>query len=375
MSKSCLRLLGLLAAPLFVIGLVVSCSDVAETPTAPNQIQTTPRVSLSRPDIENLMAVQLLHTNKLMSKPGVVGTAVGLNDEGQPAVLVLLKDERARKDVPATLDGHPVAIRVTGEIKAVGKPPDVGPPNGGGEADHKARQTRPIELGVSGGNAYDLANGYCCSGTLGALVTKSGKLYILSNTHVLAHDIASSSGDPDVSQIGDPINQPGLIDVNCQDKSEDYVAYLSTLQSYDHNVDCAIAEIIDGTVKTDGSILEIGVISSSTVDAYVGQKVKKSGRTTGLSRSSVDGLNATVEVGYDDECNGGTFSVVYTGQILVKNRASKFLSGGDSGSLMVEDVDSSPKAVGLLYAGSSSVAVANPIGDVLGYLGVSMVGN
>lgn len=374
MKKRFLKKLVILALPLLVIGLTIGCSEQGEAPVTPEKITDSPLLSISTPGVSDLMAVQLLHTDRLMKNPGVVGTAVGLNEQGKPAILVLLKDKSARNTVPEMIDGHPVSIRVTGEIKAVGKPPDT-PGGGGDEADHKARQPRPIELGVSGGNAYDLANGYCCSGTLGALVIKGGTYYILSNTHVFAHDIASSSDDPDVSQIGDPINQPGLIDVSCQDNSDDYVGYLSSLQSYDHNVDCAIAEIIDGTVKTDGSILEIGVISSSTVDAFVGQNVKKSGRTTGLSRSTVDGLNATVDVGYDDECNGSSFTVTYTGQILIKNRASKFLAGGDSGSLMVEDVDTYPCAVGLLYAGSNSIAVANPIGDVLGYLGASMVGN
>src|SRR5688572_31965589 len=36
--------------------------------------------------------------------------------------------------------------------------------------NHKVRQERPIQLGTSGGNATDIANGFCCSGTLGALV-------------------------------------------------------------------------------------------------------------------------------------------------------------------------------------------------------------
>jgi len=41
---------------------------------------------------------------------------------------------------------------------------------------------------------------------------------------------------------------------------------------------------------------------------------------------------------------------------------------------MVQDVATNPKAVGLLFAGSSSLAVANPIGQVLSFLGATMVG-
>jgi hypothetical protein len=59
----------------------------------------------------------------------------------------------------------------------------------------------------------------------------------------------------------------------------------------------------------------------------------------------------------------------------VKNLRSKFLAGGDSGSLMVQDVTTSPKAIGLLFAGSSTTAIANPISSVLSFLGATMVGN
>ncbi len=59
---------------------------------------------------------------------------------------------------------------------------------------------------------------------------------------------------------------------------------------------------------------------------------------------------------------------------MISNKGSKFLNSGDSGSLMVEDVTTRPRAVGLLFAGSSSIAVANPIGEVLSFLGATMVG-
>jgi hypothetical protein len=128
-------------------------------------------------------------------------------------------------------------------------------------------------------------------------------------------------------------------------------------------------------VSPDGAILEIGTISKQTVAASINQAVKKSGRTTGLTRSKISGLNATVSVAYDNECAGGAaFTKTFTGQIIISNRGSKFIAGGDSGSLMVEDVTTSPRAVGLLFAGSSTLAVANPIGEVLSFFGATMVG-
>jgi hypothetical protein len=82
-----------------------------------------------------------------------------------------------------------------------------------------------------------------------------------------------------------------------------------------------------------------------------------------------------VRVAYDDECAGGAaFTKTFTGQIVISNRGSAFLKGGDSGSLMVEDVSTHPRAIGLLFAGSSTSAIANPIDEVLAFFGASMVG-
>jgi hypothetical protein len=247
-----------------------------------------------------------------------------------------------------------------------------GGPNKG--PDHAARQPRPIMLGVSGGNARDTANGFCCSGTLGALVTDGAHQFILSNTHVFAGD-AVLGGNGRVASVGDNINQAGLVDVGCLFNAADIVADLSDWAPFGQfNIDAAIAEARAGQVSSDGAILEIGPLANTTAPAFVGQRVKKSGRTTGLTRSSISSLNATVTVGYTDECAGNSFNVTYTGQILISNKASRFLNSGDSGSVMVEDAATNPRAVGLLYAGSSSIAVANPIDDVLNHFNVSMVG-
>jgi len=141
------------------------------------------------------------------------------------------------------------------------------------------------------------------------------------------------------------------------------------------NVDCFVGKVVAGQVASNGSILEIGMISKTTLAASINQAVKKSGRTTGLSRSSIVGLNPTTSVTYDNECAGGTaFTKTFTGQIVIGNKGSKFLNSGDSGLLMVEDVATNPRAIGLLFAGSSTDAIANPINQVLSFLGATMVG-
>jgi len=340
------------------------CSQDGDSPVAPQ----TPEVSFlsaSNPMVQSVMAVQDRHTAKLMADPEIIGTATTLAGDGRVAVMVLATTDRAAKAVPSELDGVPVVVHRTEKIVAF-KTTTV---------SHTAKQTPPIQLGTSGGWRYDLANGYCCGGTLGSLISVGGQKRILSNYHVFEADIVSG-GNGIVAKTGDPVIQPGLIDVACSAGSAQNVATLVVSHSLPNsNVDCSSATIISGMVREDGAILEVGTISASTVAASVGQLVKKSGRTTGLTRSKVSALNGTVSIAYENECAGGAaFTKTFTGQIFVANRASKFLGAGDSGSLMVEDVSTNPRAVGLLFAGSTSLAVANPIGQVLSFLGASMVG-
>ena len=349
---------------LALLGFMVGCSETNESLNAPaDGEQQSVLLSKSNPKVQVVMAVQDRHTPKLMEDPLVVGTATGLGDDGEPAIIVYLESEQGGKRVPESIEGIQVRTVVSGKIMKLR----------GQSSGHTARYPRPIELGVSGGNSKDFAYPYCCSGTLGALVTDGVKQYILSNQHVFAGDQAASANDPDVAEVGQEINQPGLIDVNCQDISADYVAYLTTWSGDNLNVDCAIAEVIPGTVDPGGSILEIGEISATILEAYVGLAVKKSGRTTGLTRGAVTSINGNFNVGGTDECGGEPIYEYFTGQIVIEGR--KISNSGDSGALVVEDVTTNPRAVALLFAGGRNMAICNPIDDVLGYLGVSMVGN
>ncbi len=60
------------------------------------------------------------HTDALMSIEGVVGTAIGECD-GKPCikVYVVKKTRELEEQIPATLEGYPVSIQETGEIKAL----------------------------------------------------------------------------------------------------------------------------------------------------------------------------------------------------------------------------------------------------------------
>ena len=365
---------------------VAACLGIqvnAQTGDVPAGLLTT-----DHPNVKAVMAVQKAITPAMMNLAGVLGTAVGLDDAGQTALVIYVDREApTRADIvrglPPQIRGVGVKVELTDKFRAFrGKPPGAGGGGGGGGVSHTAFQAAPIQLGTSGGWSKDLANGYCCGGTLGSLIQVNGVQYILSNYHVFESDIVPG-GNGIVATTGDNIIQPGLIDVGCNAANAQNVATLVKLSSLPgNNVDCSVAQVISGMVSTSGAILEIGTISSSTVGASLNQAVKKSGRTTGLSSSKVSGLNATISVAYENECAGGAaFTKTFTGQIVIANSKSQFLNAGDSGSLMVGNVTTNPRAVGLLYAGSSTSAIANPINEVLTFVGgklggtATMVGN
>lgn len=59
------------------------------------------------------------HTAELMALPGVIGVAVGEEEDRTPCIVVLvveLTPELERK-IPKTLEGHPVRIEESGEIR------------------------------------------------------------------------------------------------------------------------------------------------------------------------------------------------------------------------------------------------------------------
>lgn len=222
-------------------------------------------------------------------------------------------------------------------------------------------RVRNLHLGVSGGNVKDSSRRFCCSGTLGALVQDTqGIKYILSNNHVL--------GLAGAATVGDDISQPGLIDNNCAVST--VVADFTVAPALSSGVDCAIAQLRTGLMDGTGFIEDIGTISSVVQAPSVGLSVTKSGRTTGNTTGSISSINTTVSVRYSKSCgsnNGPTFT--FTNQVVINS--STFSAGGDSGSLIVSN-NSCHQPVALLFAGSSTSTIGNPVGLVLTRLSASL---
>jgi hypothetical protein len=268
---------------------------------------------------------------------------------------------------------------------------------------NQTAQTGAVALGASGGNdndydTYQDASGEsfvadCCGGTLGALVEDEKKnQYILSNNHVLA--------ESDQGRVGDTIDEPGMIDDGCVPlshagstlRSVGTLKYVVPLATQETNVDAALAMVAPGVTASDGSILQLAapahsasanemlgaappvggdgeVLNASNLN---GLKLAKSGRTTGLTCSTVTAVDLSVKVDYFKDCaeTQPYYTKTLTNQIGIAG--DRFSDSGDSGALVVDASNAEP--VGLFFAGGTDgkghgLSIANPIGDVLRELG------
>lgn len=229
-----------------------------------------------------------------------------------------------------------------------------------GGANHRVRN---LHFGVSGGNVNDISRRFCCSGTLGSLVKDTQNVqYILSNNHVL--------GLAGQATVGDDVSQPGLIDNQCAVAT--VVADFTVAPALSSGVDCAIAQLRPGLMDGTGFIEDIGGISSVVKTPAINLAVAKSGRTTGFTTGAISSVSTTVSVKYPTDCGGHkgpTFT--FTNQVVINS--STFSAGGDSGSLIVSN--NSPNChqpVALLFAGSSTSTIGNPISLVLSRLSASL---
>ncbi len=67
----------------------------------------------------DIQTVQEAHAPALMALAGVVGVAIGETDDRTPCVVIYVREmtEALRTKLPTSLEGHPVRIEVSGEIR------------------------------------------------------------------------------------------------------------------------------------------------------------------------------------------------------------------------------------------------------------------
>ncbi len=335
----------------------------------PGQDLPQPALDRNQAQVKAVMKIQDRHAGSFMEAPGIVGMATGLTADGRPGILMFIESFAAARDtsIPAALDGVPVVVRISGKIVALAKGGTPGAPGASDKkdnecsADPKGWFQRPVPIGVSTGHPAITA------GTIGVRVTDGRNVYALSNNHVYA--------DQNGASIGDNVLQPGVYDYGSD--PEDAIGTLEDFEpiemstSASNLIDAAIAlsspDLLDKSTPCDG----YGTPKSTTATPAINQGVKKYGRTTGLTKGRITGIHATVNVSYD----GGTARFV--DQLIIE--PGSFSAGGDSGSLIVVDGKGRSKAddrkpVGLLFAGSSLLTVANPIEPVLERFSVTIDG-
>ena len=265
---------------------------------------------------------------ELLKIPGVVGVS-----HANEKVILYLESKQHLPFMPTKLAGIPVECRVVGRIVTLSKVINV----------------RPLVGGISCAH-YELT-----AGTLG-MVTFDGM--ILSNNHVI--------GKNNEAEEGDAVLQPGKLDGGKlpDDKCGEFERLVPIKPEPEPNlVDAAVAK---PTVNFTHQVTDVGAVAGWT-DPLVDMDAFKSGRTTCLTSTRIIDVEATVIV---DDYPWGTS--IFEDQIIVSNYGGATIRPGDSGSLLLTKIAGENYAVGLIFAGSFIIGVANRIKNVIDLLGIDL---
>ncbi|MFF1415447.1 hypothetical protein ACFVX6_37700 [Streptomyces sp. NPDC058289] len=225
------------------------------------------------------------------------------------------------------------------------------------------RRMRPCPSGFSVGNVRVTA------GTLGSVVYDflpgastdppgpglgtPARFYILSNNHVLA--------DSNQAPAGSAIVQPGTFDGG-RDPADRIAtldrfitiqfAPLIPVERHNNIVDAALGAVEFQDATRDQYFSGVPRAWRRKANVAVGDLVRKTGRTTNVTFGRIISVDATIDVNY-----GAAGTARFKDQILTTNISA----GGDSGSLVTSQ---DGVALGLLFAGSQVITVANHIENV-----------
>lgn len=204
--------------------------------------------------------------------------------------------------------------------------------------------------GISGANA-NLAGQ---SGTIGYFCTRKSKLprrkeiHLLSNSHVFA-DQRKAKVD-----TGDLIMQPSPGEP-ASNRPIGTLVNFSALKfdadiSEPNHVDAAIAKLW-GPQRHNLVIPLIGAVKGYVEkrDVEIGEAARKFGRTTGYTEGRVFSIYLDIWIRYDRTGQSAFFQSQFLIEPALPN-FTKFVSKGDSGSLLV---DANQHAIGLIFAGMS----------------------
>src|SRR6266702_1974554 len=174
------------------------------------------------------------------------------------------------------------------------------------------KRKTPLSSGFSVGNDNE-------TGTLGAIVKKGSKFFLLSNSHVLADSGKGKFGDDFLNRV----------DAAIAEVDEDFVSQL------------------DFSIRGARSPID-------NIEPARGMKIVMRGRTSGNSEGTVEDVHFSIVLSYQ-----GVGKVGFIDQV----KCTRYSKPGDSGSIIVDKA--SGKIVGLHFAGSSDGSIFNPISEVV----------
>ncbi len=100
-----------------LVGALFGLLDTGWTDSGLNGEELQQKWPMPKKTIEEVLKQ---HTPSLMAVPGVVGTAQG-SCSGKPCIKVFVAEKTPEllKQIPSSLEGYPVEVQETGEIRAL----------------------------------------------------------------------------------------------------------------------------------------------------------------------------------------------------------------------------------------------------------------
>ncbi|MBN1447428.1 MAG: T9SS type A sorting domain-containing protein [Bacteroidetes bacterium] len=324
------------------------------------------------PQVIHTMHIQNRYNKVFLSEEGVEGIGTGMNENGEPAILIFTSVELGPEIIPPMIEGIPVVQKVNGETILLRTGNGNGSPGGSGASatSHNdgtlriesatQRYARPVPIGVSSNNWRD-----CTAGTLGVRVKNNTGVFVLSCNHVVALINAGN--------VGDKIVQPGRYDVSCAQNVGDQIGQLADLEPIKYGtsninyMDAALVSTTTSLVSASTPGNGYGSPNATPATAYIGMEVQKYGRTTELTTGKVCAINFYCAVPYP------AGPAMFQNQVVIEpmRKNSEFAEGGDSGALVVtNNVNANP--IGLLFAKNGSYVYVSPIGPILSRFNVQI---
>jgi len=295
----------------------------------------------------------------LMGREGIAGVSY---TETPAKITVYVENEEYASLVPDHIAGFDTEIDVSGRFYALGfleqqsEVQSVDLQQGGSPLPLLSRTVHwPFMLGgISFGNAFG-------TGTLGVVDSHQ---YLVSNAHVIALD---SNANFLPTGTNTRVYQPGPADSGSVNVGYLYryitIRFGQQSVTNPNHADAAIAKCTHGLTlikkELNSNNANWYTVSLTTTSPSVGQTVRKSGRTTGVTQNTVHATSGTFDV-YYTSTKWARFS-----DVIVVHQP--FSSGGDSGSF----VDRSGLFVGLVFAGSSTLSLVCKGSYIKSGLGIS----